>query len=274
MESLRAEGENINKILKFLGYHECFSRNKDVSNAVHDCWVLQYCGKEVQDKVWKRHGPWEKQHLNNLTITAFRSDKIKGDLATCYSLLRESQLGALAGDVLFWDSCNISPTHRQVHYCSVFPAPMEKRDFCISELTGILEDNSLVLMNFDANSDGLIRSRFPATDSNEEQLQKYLSSPYIHGNVFFSVYHLEQLDESHFQLTRFFCLDMKLTWFFPRVLQEKALCDVFKQNIDWIRGQLRGYKKHEDLPPGYQEVMEREEIYSLLIPTMTKEEKH
>lgn len=261
MESLLKEGENINNILNYIGFNEILQ----TKNLTASGWVLQLFSKDTNDKTWKRHGPWEKQHLNNMTVTTFRSGKLEGDMITCYSLLRESQLGALAGDVEFWDSTAITPTHRQIHYCSVFPAPMEKRDFCISELTGILPDNSLVLMNFDASSQGFIRSKFPEANTNNEQLQKHLRSPHIHGNVFFSIYHLKQIDETHVQLTRFFCLDMKLSWFFPRMLQDKALCDVFKQNIDWIRNQLNFCKKYEDLPDGYQQVIQKEDIYSLLI---------
>lgn len=266
MGSLKEEGVKIQEILERIKYFELpFHKTTSLASSpslLSNGWSLQASDGD-RDMILQRRAIMEKQFTNNLTSVAFCSGPIENaDLLTCISLVRESQLGALAGDLHFWNVKQLTPTCRQVHYCSNFPPPMDKRDFCILEHCGVLDDDSLVLVNYNA-TDGIIHSIFD-TPNHKEQLKRFNESPFIHGTVFYSVYQFKKLDENTIQLNRYFNIDMKLPWLLPRFMSDKALTGVFKENIDWIRENLKQYKQVDTLPESYQQVIQSDPLYSLI----------
>jgi hypothetical protein len=209
-------------------------------------------------KIWKRN--------NKPPEYRFESEPIPGTPLQILALIRESQLGNLAGDLLFWDEKQ--HYHQTYYYASKFPNPFSNRNFCVTERCGITEDNAILLFSCDAY--GIASKMFnqqhePMEERQNEIWNKYQSSNLTHGKVYYSVYHIKSIDQTHSQLVRFICLDMQLPWLFPRMFQDSMMTKVLFDNISWIKQQLE--------TPGALEKYEAifsTELYQLVAHSITE----
>ena len=236
----------------------------DFESSFKDIGWLDLGHNERGDKVWKRKP--ERENTDSTTLK-FESAPIKADLLTLVALIRESQLGSLAGKLLLWNPVDKSPFERQIHYCSYFPFPFQNRDFCIKEHCGGIQDSdgqvSIVLLNYDADEKSYMQRLYPS-DINQELMAEFLKSNKIHGNVNYSIYFITKISDDECKLRRYFSINMHLPWSFPRFAQDKALGNVFMENIQWIRSEAGKYKTHQDLPEPYQEVIRNNALYPAL----------
>jgi hypothetical protein len=170
---------------------------------------------------------------------------IAAPLGLVAAMIREGDLGDLAGDLACWDvieSQACDPFHQRIFYVSTLPWPFRARAFHVGNWVERPTAESFAMLAMSLEPDATLRARVRRE---------------VWGDVVFSGYFLVPLADRRTWLRRVIGVDLRLPM--PRAILRRTLVQVYRQNYSWLNRTAQC-----DLAGRFEERMAREPLYATL----------
>jgi hypothetical protein len=170
---------------------------------------------------------------------------VASELPLLAAMVRESDLGDLAGSLARWEvleSQPCAPFHQRIFYVSKLPWPLRARAFHIGNWVELPGDGSFALLSMSLDPDDAVRAR---------------AGKAVWGEVSFSGYHLVPLADGRTWLRRVIGVELHLPM--PRAVLGRMLAGVYRANHAWLNRTAQS-----DAAARFAERMARDPLYAAL----------
>lgn len=153
------------------------------------------------------------------------------------AIIKEADLGGLAGELLQWRVGRLSPFLELVHYVTKFPPPFSARDFCVTERYGVESDGSVLVLGQDLHEGDL-----PMVKPSVKAIAHWQERGCVRGSVRRSGYQVSPIHRAGRVLTRLRrVIDIDLCMWVPASVCERLLARSFAQDVTRMRAQAAAF---------------------------------
>lgn len=183
--------------------------NEEALNAFKDLGLLSCFAEERKDAPDRTEGTCKVWREGS---TFFSEGVVHCDQLTLLALVKESDLGSLAGALTRWQVTSHTPFSDSLFYTSCLPWPFNRRWFSIHQTVAIDSSSDILFVGFDNN--------LPDTTKDINDVQ---------GHVLFSFYRIKKISEKSSLLRR--AININLDTYIPDYILNSSLIDNYLNDL-------------------------------------------
>lgn len=180
------------------------------------------------DRVWSRGGE----------VPTFKAEaELDAPPLVVAAIIKEADLGGLAGELLQWRVGRLSPFLELVHYVTKFPPPFSARDFCVTERYGVESDGTVLVLGQDLHDGDL-----PLIKPSVKAISQWQERGCVRGSVRRSGYQVSPVRRDGRVATRLRrVLDIDLCMWVPAAVCERLIARNLAQDFERMRAQAAAF---------------------------------